>query len=309
MAAAKKVTASDKQAVTKKVVTLLGKRYKKSVAKQDRPILETMIYANCLEDNTVELADQAYERLMDSFHDLNEIRVSSVREVEAALGGSHSADWRALRVRTILQQVFEKKYAFDFEHIRRKTLDLANKNLARVAKLTPFARYYTLQSALGSHLVPADGRMSRAAIWLGLAAPKLSPEKVSDALKSSVRKADVSVFCHLLRCLANEPRLLSTFDNVSKEVPEGGFDPLTAPARLAELLAEADKPARRKTTKKKVTKSRAAKSASAGKAATKKRKKAVKKKKVVKKKVAKKIAAKRGGTKKKTKAAKKKKRS
>jgi endonuclease-3 len=67
--------ASAKQAVVKKLVTLLKKRYGKSLSKNDRPVLETIVYAVCLENTTSAVADENYARLSGVFHDLNEIRV------------------------------------------------------------------------------------------------------------------------------------------------------------------------------------------------------------------------------------------
>ena len=276
MVAAKKPKASDKQAIGKKVVNILKKRYKGSVPKNDRPVLETILYGICLEDATNDDAVKGYDKLLASFHDLNEIRVSSVAELEPAFGEQELAPWKALRIRSVLRFIFETYYAFEFEVLRRNTLDQAQKMLTKIEHLSPFVRLFTLQAVLGSHLVPVDSRMMKAAVWLGFVDPADKDEKAASELKSAVRKADVDQFCHLLRCLANDESLTWAFDEDAKESAE--FDLLTAPDRLSELFTR-KKP--RKKAKKKVVKKVAKKAA---------KKKATKKKTA--KKAAKKVAKK-----------------
>lgn len=234
--AAKRTKVADKQGTCKKLVALLKKRYKPKLPATDRPILETLLYSVCLENATAEEANLAYERLLTLFHDLNEIRVSSVSELEPAFEGMSDPDWRAVRIRNLLQHVFEKYYAFDFEILRRKTLDLANKQLLKVKYLTPFARLYTMQTALGNHLIPLDDQMLRAAAWLGLVELDATPEQASDSMKSVIRKADALQFCELFRCLAADPALKPAFETVADESPDDESDLETAVDRLNELI-------------------------------------------------------------------------
>lgn len=273
MAAAKKSKASDKQGISKKIVGVLKKRYGSSVPKAERPILETVLYAICLENSGVKQADDAFERLESIFYDWNEIRVSTITEIEPAFVGMDDPEWRALRIKTTLNYIFEKKYAYDFEGLRRKTLELAKKQLNRLANITPFVRDYTLQAALGSHLVPVDDKMCHAAMWLGLLEADSTAETASDRLKSAVRKADAPLFCYLLRCLAVDDELAHEF---LTEAPEDGFDLETATNRLGELFKNPPPKPKRvapSTAKKsssastKKASAKAAKSATTGKAA------------------------------------------
>ena len=81
MAAARQATASDKQRIAKKLIPLLKKRYTGSVPKDTHPILETILYAICLENSSTDEANDAFGRLESNFCDLNEIRVSSISEL------------------------------------------------------------------------------------------------------------------------------------------------------------------------------------------------------------------------------------
>ncbi|MCA9069594.1 MAG: hypothetical protein KDA84_11755, partial [Planctomycetaceae bacterium] len=168
MAAASRPKASDKQAILKKLFPILKKQYKSSVPKYEMPVLETLIYGVCLEDASHEQADAAQERMDELFHDYNEMRVSSITELNQIFEGMDSPDLRSLRIRSILHHVFEDNYEFEFEGLKRKTLELATKQLNKIRDLSPFIKNFALQVALGSHLVPIDEAMNAPAKWLGL---------------------------------------------------------------------------------------------------------------------------------------------
>ncbi|MCH7686876.1 MAG: hypothetical protein IH899_09385 [Planctomycetes bacterium] len=251
MAAARQATASDKQRIAKKLIPLLKKRYTGSVPKDTHPILETILYAICLENSSIDEANDAFGRLESNFFDLNEIRVSSISELTQVFSILDQPEWRALRVRSILHYVFEKHFEYDFETLRRKTLDLAGKQLAKIKELSPFVRCYTLQASLGSHLVPVDEVTRNASVWLGFVEPNLSVVKASESLKSAVRKADVPLFCYLLRRLATDPKVRKTFDSFNQQSPKKGFDLFSSPERLSELFKTAESRARAVSKKKK----------------------------------------------------------
>ncbi len=253
MAAASRPKASDKQAILKKLFPLLKKQYKSSLPKYDLPILETLIYAICLENASSEQADAAQQNLDENFHDYNEMRVSSISELNKAFEGMENPDLKSLRIRNVLHYVFEENYEFEFEGLRRKTLELATKQLNKIRDLSPFVKNFTLQVALGSHLIPVDDTMNRPLKWLGLVEPESSTEEASEHLKSAVRKTEGPLFCHLIRSLAHDPKLAEFFES---EPPTGeeDHDLNTSPGRLKALLEQgppkrAKKPAEKKPAK------------------------------------------------------------
>ncbi|MBT4864292.1 MAG: hypothetical protein HON53_04115 [Planctomycetaceae bacterium] len=250
MAAASQLKASDKQNICRKLVTVLKKRYKGSVPKTSRPTLETILFAACLEDVSAAAAVDRFERLTEEFHDLNEIRVSSISELSQIFVGLPEPERRAMRIRNTLQYVFEKHFEFDFEAIRRKTFDAADRQLGKIKGLSPFIRSFSLQAALGSHVVPVDQTMCNAAIWLGLVEPDATPKAASEVFKSILRKADAPQFCHLLRQLATDPKLKKTFDTVTDRIPEDGYDAKSSPERLTEFFKNPAASRKQKTTKK-----------------------------------------------------------
>ena len=256
MTIAQRMKASEKQAICKNLVTVLKKRYQGSAPNADRPILETILFAVCLENAPPAAAAATYDRLQSEFHDLNEIRVSSITELERVFRGLTDPEWRALRIRSVLHHIFENQYTFDFEDLRRKTHDLAAKQLAKINHLSDFIRTYTLQTALDSHSVPVDDRMCAAAIWLGLADPGSTPKEASQALKPALRKNDAPLFCHLLRCFATDAPLVRPLESRLKKPPQEGFDPNTAVERLTGFFKKPTSGARKKATAAKKTASK-----------------------------------------------------
>jgi endonuclease-3 len=236
MAASSRVKTADRQTVIKKLLPLLKKQYKITVPKLDRAVMETMLYATCLEDATVEQAERAYHKLHQLFPDLNEARVSAIAELEPAFEGMSDPDWRAFRSRSILQYVFEKTFNFEFESLRKKTLELATKQLAKIKHLSPFVRTFTLQQAVGAHLLPLDESSHRFLVWLGMATPGQTADQVGDSLKSLIRKADALQFCFAIRCAAADPKIRVAFDPAKYPHPADGHDPATAIDRLTELM-------------------------------------------------------------------------
>ncbi|MFV0443945.1 MAG: hypothetical protein ACK5Q5_10275 [Planctomycetaceae bacterium] len=254
-----KIKASERQTILTKLVTVLKKRYGKHLPRDQRPVFETLLFSALLEAAPTADAEQAWDDLLAAFFDLNEIRVSSISEIEHALKRLPHADWRALRVRDALQTVFETHYKFDLEHLKRKTHEQALKELGTLRFATPFMRLYVIQQCLGGHVLPLDNCSLDVLIWLGLVEQGSSVETASEDLKSSVRKADASLLCHMLRELASDPMFAGSFKLLAAEKKEG-IDPHDAVERLNSLIASGGKkkPAKSTASVKKTVKKPAA---------------------------------------------------
>lgn len=299
-----KLKTAEKAALITKLTTLLKKKFGSKVPKSNRNVLETYMFAACLEDNVDESASQAFATLLEAFHDLNEIRVSTLREIERPLSTLPEPEYRAMRIREGLHYVFEKHFAFDLDGLKKKNLDNASSDLAAIKESTPFMQLFTLQEGLGAHVIPIDGNSLSLLRWLGLCDEKAKAQSASDELKSAVRKSDGPLFAFLLRHAANDL-------NVIEELALDMGDEETSPAEqikiLGDILDGKRKPKKPpKKTKKASSKAATKKSAkktskkATKKAATKKPKAAPKKTAAKKKaaKTAKKKTAKKKATKK-----------
>ena len=236
MAAAPRLKLADKQEVYKKLLAGLKKRYAALPKPPELPVLETMLFAVCLENASVKDADAAYKRMLAAFHDLNEIRVSSIDELETVFQGMSDTDWRASRIRGILSYVFESNYSFEYEGLRRKTLELATKQLSKIKELTPFIRDYTLHSALGAHLIPLDAGQLAVLEFLDLQSEAGGVEHTAESMRPLVRKAEGSEFCSLLREFSLDPKFRPQFGIVKQTPVNEGAKLPPALVRLDRLL-------------------------------------------------------------------------
>jgi len=243
MAAAKHTTAPGRQDSIRSILGLLENRYKAELREPvEQPVLETLIYAICLEDNSFVEAETYYGRIGTLFHDFNEARVSSITELSKVFLKSPMAEWKAFRFRHLLTHVFESFYAFDFDSLLRKSNEHANRLLGRVPELSQFARNYTLKHCMQIHLLPLDERLRDAVAWLGLGTSGQTPQRSGSALKSVVHKADADRFCGLIRCLAADPKSIKLLAIDLEDAAGTGFELATAVNRLKILFAEIDNP-------------------------------------------------------------------
>ncbi|MCA9080429.1 MAG: hypothetical protein KDA58_07710 [Planctomycetaceae bacterium] len=246
MAASKPLKSSDRQNILKSCVTQLKKNYKGKVPNSNRSVMETLLFAACLEDSAHDVAEKSFQHLLDGFFDLNEIRVSSVDEIKAFLTPLPDADWKAMRLRESLHHVFEATFSFDLEAVKRKTLDAASKELEGIPHQTSFIRNFVLQSCCGGHVVPVDQTMLQALVWLGLTDATSTIDQAAEELKSATKKSDAPYICYLLKSLAVDPKLSPAFVDYE---PEDDVDPHDAAKRLQELIKKG--PPRKKAPAKK----------------------------------------------------------
>lgn len=197
-------TATNKQRLLTHLFTALKKRYG-APEPEARPVLEQFLYAVCREGTGREQADQAYRTLRESFFDWNEVRVSSVREIEEVLDDLPDAEARANRIITFLQEVFETTFSFDLETLHKKGLKQAAKHLSRYQAANDFTVAWVTQQGLGGHAIPVDGPILRCLRRLHLVEEgQEDPETIRTALEHLIPKAKGQLFYELLSALADE---------------------------------------------------------------------------------------------------------
>ncbi len=236
MSNVKKLKTHDRQTIVQNLMTAMKKRYKSALPKHSHNLLETLIYASLLEDSLEEDASAAYDRLFKAFHDLNEIRVSTITEIEEVLNPLANAGWPALRIREILQHTFEKFYKFDLEELKRKPVEQVEKHLSKFKHTTPFMKLFLIQNSLGTHAIPLDDKSRDLLAFLGVIEPQATIDAAAEDLKAIVRKADSHLFCHLVRCMACDPHFKGKLRLTPNQALGEGPDANTAVQRLTEVF-------------------------------------------------------------------------
>jgi endonuclease-3 len=164
-------TATNKQRVISQIFTGLPKGHKiqgAAAEPEGRPVLEQFLYALCREGVTRDKADRAFRYLQERFFDWNEVRVSSIREIEEAFAGCPQPEIRAQRLIDFLQEVFETTFSFDLDPLHKKGLKQAAKQLARYQAANDYAVAWVVQQSLGGHAIPLDLPTLRVLRRLGL---------------------------------------------------------------------------------------------------------------------------------------------
>lgn len=237
MSNVKKLKTAERQTIAQNLINAIKKKYKSVVPKHSLNVLETLIFASILENASHEEADEAYERLMGAFHDLNEIRVSAISEIEEALAPLHDAGWRALRIREILQHTFEKYYKFDLEELKRKPVEQVEKHLSKWKYTTPFMKLFLMQHNMGAHAVPLDDKTRDLLAFLGMIEPLATIEAGAEDLKHIIRKADAPLFCYLIHCVANDVKYKGKLRLTPNQALGEGPDANTVVQRMNEIFA------------------------------------------------------------------------
>lgn len=136
---------------------ILKKAYKPVLPQPDRPVLEQLLFACCLENAHYEPAEEAFAALVHTYFDWNEVRVTSVAELSETLTRLPDPAAAGIRLKKILQHIFEQTYNFDLEDLRKANLSLAVERLKKISGVSGFAGAYVVQSTLGGHAIPVDG--------------------------------------------------------------------------------------------------------------------------------------------------------
>ena len=156
--------------------TLLKKRYKpKTEPNASRlSVLKAVVYGICHEDTTREQANQALSRFQDEFFDWNELRVSSVEEIQETLAGIPGPEERAKRIRRFLRQLFNRTYGFTLDALAKKPLKEALKVLQTYdAFASDYVTATVIQQALGGHAIPVDNAAHRVLERVGISEPEV----------------------------------------------------------------------------------------------------------------------------------------
>jgi endonuclease-3 len=148
------------------------KKHYKPVPLAERPVLEQMLFACCLENAKYEPAEQAFAALVDSFFDWNEVRVSSVKELAEVVHMLPDPAAAATNLKRVLQSAFETTYSFDLEALKKQNLGQAIQKLKKFEGSTGFVIGVVTQTALSGHAIPLDRGALDVLTIVGAADPK-----------------------------------------------------------------------------------------------------------------------------------------
>ena len=239
MTAAKQPQPGRKQLLPK-LHKVLKNHYKPVVANTGRPMLEQVLFACCLENSQHDAAEKAFSRLLESYFDLNEIRVTTVAELAESLQGLPDPARAALALRRVLQGVFESTYSFSLDHAKKHSIAHGIKTLEHIHGIPPFVVHHVTATALGGHMIPLDlGALSGLYLAGVISREEYDAGKVT-GLERLVAKKNVLEFNSLLHQFgadvvtslhgANVRKILQAVspESLKERFPKRG-EPLSAP--------------------------------------------------------------------------------
>jgi len=192
---------TNRAALINKLHKSLKKMFDPVLPDASRSLLEHLLFASLLENASPEAAESSISQIHDRFFDLNEVRVTTIRELSEVTSGIPDAEEAAGRLKRILQSVFESHYAFDIEHLKKLNIGQAVKELERYDGVDEFAIAYVTQVSLGGHAIPVSSGSLRALYVVGVISDAEFEEGRVPGLERAIPKNKAPEFSSLLQQL------------------------------------------------------------------------------------------------------------
>lgn len=216
---------TNRAALYGKLHKVVKKHYKPANA-VDRSVLEHLLYACCLQNSRPDAADEAFAKLL-LYADWNEVRVTTVTELAEMMSMISDPADAARRVKRTLQSVFETKYSFDLEYLKKMNLGKAVKELESFHGVTPFVAAYTSQHALGGHAIPTSAGTLAVLAALGAISENDAAHGRAPGLERAIPKTKGAEFACLLHQLGvdfqsarQSPKLRAILEEINPDVAQ-----------------------------------------------------------------------------------------
>lgn len=166
-------------------------------------IAEELVLAILRQNATDSEAARAYERLMASMVDLNELRVTTSGDLIEVLDGHISqATEKARQITMVLQALFDRENSLDLSYLRDKSIRDARQILDLLDGMTPFVSAMIVQRCLGGHAIPVDEAIEALLKQQELVDPEAGMPEIAAFLERHVKSADAHWFTQALRAEA-----------------------------------------------------------------------------------------------------------
>jgi endonuclease III len=171
------------------------------------------LIATILSQNTSDLnSGRAYAALRTAFPGgWDDVRQASVTQVADAIRSGGLADMKALRIQTILHEIYERAGKLDLEYLRGWDDDRIRDFLRSFSGVGAKTAACILMFNLGRSVLAVDTHVHRVSSRLGLIGPKVNADKAHDELPQLVRPEQLySVHVHFIEhgrqiCHARNP--------------------------------------------------------------------------------------------------------
>lgn len=207
---------SPKSILTSQVIDELKVAFPKAEEFPKLPIVESVILAILRENRNLQDSLRALNQFRSSYVDLNELRVSELREIQTIIGHISDSELRARAIRKFLKQIFQKNYKYDIDGIAKKTFKEAKDDLKDYDALaSDFIMAQAQVQTLGGHAFPVDDRILLMAKRLGLVEQNADHANLRGILEKNIPKAQILLAISLIEefvdtvCTTEAPKCLA----------------------------------------------------------------------------------------------------
>lgn len=215
-----------------------------------------MVYAFLVWESSRNQADQAYNKLVDSMVDINDLRVTDPGELVEIIGESyHLAEERCYRLTRTLHAVYNREHAVELVSAADMSKRDARAYLDGLEAITPFVAGYVMLFGLGGHAVPIDDHLCERLRGDGVIHPDATLEEAQAFLEHQIRADDAVEAFYLLRAYVERPIKVSLGVKKAKTTKKKTAKKTTKKSSAKKTTKKKTaKKTTKKTTKKKSTK-------------------------------------------------------
>ncbi len=195
------MSVSNRASLITKTHKVLKKHYEPVAPPSDRTLLEHLLYACCLENAHGEPADDAFAKLQEVYYDWNEVRVTTVTELSEVMSSLPDARAAAMRLKRVLQAVFETHFSFEIDSLKKENIGAAIKKIEKYDGASQFCVSYVTQAALGGHSIAADKGVLDALLVIGIVTENEAKSGRTPGMERAIPKTKGVEFASLLHQL------------------------------------------------------------------------------------------------------------
>lgn len=201
---------------------VLKKHYKPLPPPEGRSVLEHVMFAALVEDAPFDAAEEIFQRLPELYVDHNEVRVTTVTELADSLRVLPDPTGAAVRLKKTLQAIFETRYSFDLEDMRKMNQSKAIQEVAKFNGVSRFMLAYVTQHAFGGHTIPVSDSIMHILLMTGVVTFQEAEKHQTPGLERAIPKSKGHEFSCTLHQMAAEYRLSPSGKNIKAILKEAG---------------------------------------------------------------------------------------
>lgn len=183
-----------------RVIRILEDRYGPHIYPEERTLLDQLVFAVLVAGNPVTNARKVLRDFQTDYVDWNEVRVSTIRQLEETFEKARIASKGecAARLKALLERTFHELCRLDLDHLKTAGADAARKFAANLDMLDAWHQQYLLVSAGFEAAPPLDPATERIGERVGIFRADDPAEKRRRILETIVSGVDALRFHHLM---------------------------------------------------------------------------------------------------------------